>query len=164
MSLHLHGLGHFHPENEITNHFLEELDIGTTDQWILERTGIRSRRTALSLDYIRETRNRDLRAATEASAWSTAQMGARAAEMALERAGVAREDVGLVLSGHTHAGQIRVPRLPVLVRQSRYRLDEGRYRAGATELVVSRGLGVVGLPCRLACPPEAVLLRLKRAI
>jgi predicted MPP superfamily phosphohydrolase len=72
----------------------------------------------------------------------------------------ARRDVALMLSGHTHAGQIRVPGTPVMVRQSRYRLDEGRFRAGATELVVSRGLGAVGLPLRAACPPEAVLLRL----
>jgi len=76
----------------------------------------------------------------------------------------ARCGVSLMLSGHTHAGQIRVPGLPVLVRQSRYRLDEGRYRAGATELVVSRGLGAVGLPWRHACPPEAVLLRLRAAV
>lgn len=73
-----------------------------------------------------------------------------------------RRGVALVLSGHTHAGQIRVPGLPVIVRQSRYRLDCGRYRAGATELVVSRGLGAVGLPCRVACPPEAVLVRIRR--
>ena len=39
-------------------------------------------------------------------------------------------------------------------------LDEGRYRRGATELVVSRGLGAVGLPWRVCCPPEGVLLRL----
>jgi len=72
----------------------------------------------------------------------------------------ARRDVALVLSGHTHAGQIRIPGCPVLVRQSRYRLDGGRYRAGRTELVVSRGLGAVGIPVRIACPPEAVLLEL----
>jgi predicted MPP superfamily phosphohydrolase len=74
----------------------------------------------------------------------------------------ARRDVDLVLSGHTHAGQIRIPRLPVLVRQSRYRLDEGRFKTRRTELVVSRGLGVVGLPLRVACPPQAVLLTLDR--
>ncbi|HKQ60008.1 MAG TPA: metallophosphoesterase [Candidatus Polarisedimenticolaceae bacterium] len=74
----------------------------------------------------------------------------------------ARRGVALVLSGHTHGGQVRVPGLPVLVRMSRFRLDEGRYRAGSSELVVSRGLGVVGLPLRLACPPEAVLLELRR--
>ena len=78
MTLWLHGLGHFHPENEITNRFLEELDIGTTDEWILERTGIRSRRTCMDLDYVRETRNRDVRAAYEACSHTTAQMGANA--------------------------------------------------------------------------------------
>jgi predicted MPP superfamily phosphohydrolase len=76
----------------------------------------------------------------------------------------ARRGVAAVLSGHTHGGQIRVPGLPVLVRMSRYRLDEGRYRVGNTEVVVSRGLGVVGLPIRIACPPEAVLLTLRSAV
>jgi hypothetical protein len=71
--------------------------------------------------------------------------------------------VALVLSGHTHGGQIRVPGLPVLVRMSRYRLDEGPYEADGARLVVSRGLGVTGVPLRLACPPEAVLVRLRRA-
>lgn len=74
----------------------------------------------------------------------------------------ARRGVGLVLSGHTHGGQIRVPGRGVLVRMSRYRLDEGRYRTGDTEIVVSRGLGVVGIPLRWGCPPEAALLTLHR--
>lgn len=99
MSLNLLGLGHFHPENEITNQFLEELDIGTNDEWILERTGIRSRRTALPLDYIRETRNRDPREATGAALVSNSAMGANAARMALDRAGVSVSDVGLVIGG-----------------------------------------------------------------
>lgn len=99
MSLNILGLGHFHPENEITNRFLEDLDIGTTDEWILERTGIRSRRTALPLDYIRETRNADVREAVEAAEISNAGMGARAAEMALERAGISAGDVGLLIGG-----------------------------------------------------------------
>jgi predicted MPP superfamily phosphohydrolase len=73
----------------------------------------------------------------------------------------ARRGVDLTLSGHTHAGQVRLPGLPVLVRQSRYRLDEGRYRTGASELIVSRGLGTVGVPLRLACPPEALLIHLR---
>ena len=99
MTLNLLGLGHFHPENEITNRFLEELDIGTNDEWILERTGIHCRRTALPLDYIRETRNQDPREATRAAVISNASMGARAAEMALARAGVSVADVGLVIGG-----------------------------------------------------------------
>lgn len=99
MSLNLIGLGHFNPDNEITNQFLEDLDIGTTDEWILERTGIRSRRTALPLDYIRETRNADVRQAMEAAEISNAGMGARAAALALERAGIGASDVGLLLGG-----------------------------------------------------------------
>ena len=93
------SMGHFHPENEITNQFLEDLDIGTNDEWILERTGIRNRRTALPLDYIRETRNKDPRAAIEAATVSNAEAGAHAARMALDRAGVLASDVGLLIGG-----------------------------------------------------------------
>jgi 3-oxoacyl-[acyl-carrier-protein] synthase-3 len=99
LTLFLHGVGHFHPENEIDNRFLEGLGIGTNDAWILERVGIRSRRTVLPLDYIRETRNRDVRAAAEAALYDTAELGRRAAQCALERAGLEPERIGLVLSG-----------------------------------------------------------------
>jgi predicted MPP superfamily phosphohydrolase len=74
----------------------------------------------------------------------------------------ARRGVSLTLAGHTHGGQVRLPGLPVLVRQSRYRLDQGRFRVGGSELVVSRGLGAVGVPWRLGCPPEGMLLVLRR--
>jgi 3-oxoacyl-[acyl-carrier-protein] synthase-3 len=97
--LFLHGLGHFHPEVELSNAFLEELDIGTSDEWILERTGIRSRRTVLPLDYIRQTRNREPRAALEAALHSNADMGRAAAEMALERAGIEASEIGMVIAG-----------------------------------------------------------------
>ena len=99
MTLYLHGFGHFHPENEITNRFLEDLDIGTNEQWILERVGIRSRRTALPLEYIRQTRNRDTRAALEAALYTHAETGRRAAELALARAGVAKSEIGMVIAG-----------------------------------------------------------------
>jgi uncharacterized protein len=69
--------------------------------------------------------------------------------------------VALTLSGHTHGGQIRIPGQPVLVRMSRYRLDEGRYERDGAQIVVSRGLGVSGLPLRLFCAPEALLMRLR---
>ncbi|MDJ0785560.1 MAG: ketoacyl-ACP synthase III [Myxococcota bacterium] len=93
------SLGHAHPETEISNAFLESLDIGTSDAWILERVGIRSRRSVLPLDYLRETRNRDVRAAPEAAAEDNGALGARAARMALERAGLAPSDIGLVVAG-----------------------------------------------------------------
>jgi len=97
--LYLHGLGHFHPENVITNQFLDELDIGSSTEWILERVGIRTRRTCLSLDYIKTTKNRDPRAAFEASLYTNAQTGARAARLALNRAELKPEDIGMVISG-----------------------------------------------------------------
>lgn len=99
MTLFLHGLGHAHPETEISNRFLESLDIGTDESWILERTGIRSRRSVLPLDYIRETRNCDARAALEAATGDNATLGARAATLALARAGIASRQLGLVLAG-----------------------------------------------------------------
>src|SRR5689334_13267102 len=97
--LYLHSIGHFHPDNVIDNRFLEGLDIGTSDQWIVERTGIRSRRTVLPLSYILETRNRDPRAADGASLLTNAETGCRAASVALQRAGLKNSDIGLVISG-----------------------------------------------------------------
>jgi 3-oxoacyl-[acyl-carrier-protein] synthase-3 len=97
--LYVHGVGHFHPENVIDNRFLEELDIGTTDPWILERVGIRERRTVLPLDYIKKTRNADVRAAYEAALYSNVETGRRAALDALGRAGLTSKDIGMVVSG-----------------------------------------------------------------
>lgn len=99
MSLFLHGLGHFHSEVEITNRFLEELDIGTSQEWILERVGIETRRTVMPLDYLRETRNSNPAMALEVALYSHADTGKEAAEMALGRAGIARDQIGLVIAG-----------------------------------------------------------------
>lgn len=68
--------------------------------------------------------------------------------------------VPLMLSGHTHGGQIRFPNGPPIIRQSRYCLDEGSYASGASTLVVSRGLGSVALPFRWGADPEAVLIEI----
>lgn len=98
-ALHIHGMGHFHPENVIDNAFLEALDIGTDEAWIIERVGIRERRTVLPLDYIRETHNRDPRAAREAATLDSPETAARAAHQALARAGLQVGDIGMVIAG-----------------------------------------------------------------
>jgi predicted MPP superfamily phosphohydrolase len=72
-----------------------------------------------------------------------------------------RRGIGLVLSGHTHGGQIRIPGWPPFVRQSRYCLDEGVMSFGSSTIVVSRGIGVSGLPWRIVARPEAVFLRVQ---
>ena len=69
-----------------------------------------------------------------------------------------RRGVALVLAGHTHGGQIRLPNGPPIIRQSRFHLDEGLYAYRDALLVVTRGLGAVGLPWRTGAGPEAVLL------
>lgn len=97
--IYFHGFGHFHPENQLDNAFLESLDIGTNDQWIVERVGIKNRRTVLPLDYIKSTKNQDLKAAQEAALYSNAETGRRAALMAIERAGIKPSDIGMVIAG-----------------------------------------------------------------
>ncbi len=98
-SLSLISVGHFHPPNVLDNDFLVSLDIGVDKEWIIQRVGIHQRRTVLSLEYIRETKNRDPRAAAEASAFSDAQTGAKAAHHALARAGLTAKDIGMVIAG-----------------------------------------------------------------
>jgi 3-oxoacyl-[acyl-carrier-protein] synthase-3 len=97
--LYLHGIGHFHPENVIDNAFLASLAIGSDEQWILERVGICARRTVMSLDYIRATRNARPMEAAGASVYSNAQTGALAAQFALKRAGLELGSLGMVVAG-----------------------------------------------------------------
>ncbi len=72
--------------------------------------------------------------------------------------------VGLILSGHTHGGQIRLPRVGALHTNSRYgqRLVSGRVSFGSFELYVSRGIGTALVPIRYHCPPEIALFTLRR--
>ena len=68
--------------------------------------------------------------------------------------------IPLTLSGHTHGGQIRLPHRAPILRQSRYCLDEGNFAFRSSLLVVSRGLGSVGIPWRWGADPEAVLIEI----
>jgi 3-oxoacyl-[acyl-carrier-protein] synthase-3 len=97
--LYLHALGHFHPETILDNNFLSSLDIGVDAKWIEDRVGIIERRTTLPLEYLRETRNQDPRAAAEAAHTTSTQMSACAAGMALARAGIEASQLGMVVSG-----------------------------------------------------------------
>jgi predicted MPP superfamily phosphohydrolase len=74
-------------------------------------------------------------------------------------------DVDLVLSGHTHGGQVRFPVVGATVVPSRFgaRYAAGLFVEGNTRLYVTRGLGVVRLPIRFLCRPELSLLTLRRA-
>lgn len=63
--------------------------------------------------------------------------------------------VDLMLSGHSHGGQIRLPVVgPLVLPPLGRKYVEGRYQLGGMQLYVNRGIGTVGLPLRLNCPPE----------
>jgi predicted MPP superfamily phosphohydrolase len=70
--------------------------------------------------------------------------------------------VGLMLSGHTHGGQVIVPGMTNPFIPSRYgdKYSHGRVEAPAITVYVSRGLGLTGLPVRYNCPPELTLITL----
>lgn len=69
----------------------------------------------------------------------------------------------LVLSGHTHGGQVVLGSFGNVViapasLASRY--VWGTYRSGGTQMYVNRGIGTVGLPLRINCPPEITRITL----
>jgi predicted MPP superfamily phosphohydrolase len=76
---------------------------------------------------------------------------------------VAGRQIDLMLSGHTHGGQVRLPFLPpLLLPKMGTRYVEGRFRLGdGMQLYVNRGIGAVNLPFRFRCPPEISVLTLQ---
>ena len=99
---------------------------------------------------------------------SLALAGARETEMKLLLAHnpiilrrAARAHVDLVLSGHTHGGQVTLRPERSASGKPRRRLLRGLGRQGETQIYVTRGLGTVVLPIRYGCPPEVSLLELR---
>lgn len=74
-----------------------------------------------------------------------------------------RHRPGLILAGHTHGGQIRLPLLGPLITMSKLPRDKvmGLQEVGGVRLFVTRGIGYSGLNIRLGCPPEVALLTLR---
>ena len=72
------GIGHYVPERVVTNDELSKI-MDTTDEWIQERTGIRERRYGRKHEETATT------------------MGARAAEIAIQRAGISKEEVDFII-------------------------------------------------------------------
>lgn len=73
------GLGSYVPENVVTNDDLSKM-IETTDEWIQERTGIIERRWV-----------------TPGSGETTSSMGVKAAKIAIERAGISKDDIDFII-------------------------------------------------------------------
>jgi 3-oxoacyl-[acyl-carrier-protein] synthase III len=89
------GLGAYAPERVLTNHELEKM-VQTSDDWIVQRTGIKERRVA-------------------AESEATSDLAVRAAQQALERAGVEPREVDLVVVGTT-TGDMAFPTTANLVQ------------------------------------------------
>ncbi|MDD2985814.1 beta-ketoacyl-ACP synthase III [Flavobacterium sp.] len=73
------GLGYYVPENVVTNDDLSQ-KIDTNNEWIVERTGIQERRHVVKGDGN-----------------STTSMGVKAAKIAIERAGIAKEAIDFII-------------------------------------------------------------------
>ena len=78
----------------------------------------------------------------------------------------ASRGINLMLSGHTHGGQVvlgRVADLTFTPAALASPYVAGLYAEGAARMYVSRGVGTVGIPVRINCPPELTRIVLKPA-
>jgi hypothetical protein len=73
--------------------------------------------------------------------------------------------VSLILSGHTHGGQVRFPFVgsPAILLGDEFKYLSGRFVRDGRQLFVTRGTGVIGVPVRFGARPEVAVLRLRRA-
>ncbi|MCC6346990.1 MAG: metallophosphoesterase [Nitrospirales bacterium] len=73
-----------------------------------------------------------------------------------------KKRLALVLAGHTHGGQVRIPGIGPLVNQADMSFQPGITLpgAGTPPVLLTSGVGYVGLPLRIGCDPEMVLLHI----
>jgi predicted MPP superfamily phosphohydrolase len=85
---------------------------------------------------------------------------------AAEEPALLRSDlrVDLMVSGHTHGGQVRLPLLGTPIIPSRYgsKYAQGLIQGPVCPVFVSRGIGTSQMPVRLGVTPEIALLELRR--
>jgi 3-oxoacyl-[acyl-carrier-protein] synthase-3 len=128
------GWGYYVPERVLTNRDLERL-VGTTDEWIVERTGIRERRIV-------------------ADGETTSIMAAHAARRALERAGLTGRDLDTIIVGTT-TPDFLLPTAAALVQDELGADHAGIFDIGAAcagfiyGLAVARGLIAAGTARRV---------------
>ena len=69
-------------------------------------------------------------------------------------------DVPLVLSGHTHGGQVVLPGVGAIAGRE-FPVLAGYARELNSSIFVSRGVGTVYMPVRINCPPDVAVLTLR---
>ncbi len=79
-----------------------------------------------------------------------------------ERARRVCDAVDLIVSGHTHGGQVRLPFVGALRNSAEHEdlYEQGLRRRPWTQVYTSRGVGTVHLPVRFLCRPEVAVLEL----
>jgi predicted MPP superfamily phosphohydrolase len=76
----------------------------------------------------------------------------------------AGKSIALMLSGHTHGGQVRLPFVGALdLPPGGRKYVQGLFQLGSMQLYVNRGIGTVGVPFRFQCPPEITAFTLRPA-
>jgi 3-oxoacyl-[acyl-carrier-protein] synthase III len=91
------SMGWNHPTNFIDNAFIEDLNIGTSSEWIEEKIGVKTRVTSLTNDYITNTRNGMPVNAKNVASTNTEILGTNAALHAIKNANLEAKDIGLVI-------------------------------------------------------------------
>ncbi len=77
--------------------------------------------------------------------------------------GAAPRGIPLTLAGHIHGGQFYLPVVGWSPGRLITKYVMGHFTQGTSQLYVSRGIGVVGVPLRVFVPPEIALFELRRA-
>ena len=82
-----------------------------------------------------------------------------------ERCRRASDSIDLIVCGHTHAGQVRIPFIgpPLSSAEHAHLYQEGLRRRPWTQVYISRGIGTVHFPVRLLARPEVAVLDLRDA-
>jgi len=125
-----------------------------------ERTRLTIRGEALDLIGIRywTTRARDIARVARGAAKASILLAHNPSRLK-EAAGLS---LPLMLSGHTHGGQIVLPGIGALAARS-FPIVAGEGSRNSTTAFVSRGVGTVYVPVRINCPPEVAILTLQPA-
>jgi predicted MPP superfamily phosphohydrolase len=125
-----------------------------------ERTRLTIRGEPLDLIGIRywTSRLRDIAVLTKGAAPASILLAHNPSRLK-EAAGLS---IPLMLSGHTHGGQIVLPGFGAVAARN-FPIIAGEGVRGTTTAFVSRGVGTVYVPIRVNCPPEVAILTLKSA-